>query len=71
MNDAGVDLEFIAGRHLRKLNYLPAACKGLILSGPHVTPVEGPAASAQRALDSVRGLVLSEVGLVSVFELKL
>ena len=71
MNDAVVDLEFIAGRHLRKVNYLPSACKGLIMNGPHATSVEGPAASAQRAIDPVRGLVFSEVGPVSVFELKL
>ena len=71
MNDSVIDLEFIAGRHLRKLNYLPAACKGLMLSGPHATPVEGPAPSAQRATYSVRGLVWPDVGLLSVFELKL
>ena len=71
MNDAVVDLEFISGRHLRKVNYFPSACKGLIKDGPHATLVKVFSASALRVLDSVRGVVRSEVGLLSVFELKL
>ncbi len=41
------------------------------MSGPHDTPVQGPAPSVQWALNPVRGLMLYEVGLVSVLELKL
>ena len=45
MNDAVVDLIFIAGRHLRKVNYLHSACKALIMDRPHAAKLETQPAS--------------------------
>ena len=66
MNDAVVDLILVAGRHLRKVNYLHSACKALIMIRPPAPKLEG-----NRASHLVRGVVLTGASSVSVFELKL